>query len=57
MALTESVLTTFARLSTRRQVDAIKRAGIETEAADVVLGHLAGNHPDRYRALLVALGE
>lgn len=57
MALTESVLTTFARMSTRRQADAIRRAGVDTEVTDVVLGHLAGNYPDRYRALLVALGE
>lgn len=55
MALNHSHLAAFARMDTRKQVAALKRCGIETGAADAVLGFLAGNHPDRYRALTVAL--
>ena len=53
--LTPDVLRTFATLDTSRQVTILHRVGLETDAADKVLGHLAGNHPDRYDALRVAL--
>lgn len=55
MALNKDHLSAFARLDTRKQVAALKRCGIDTEAADAVLGHLAGNHPERYGALRTAL--
>lgn len=55
MALKAEHLAAFARLDTRKQVAALKRCGIDTAAADDVLGHLAGMHPDRYSALKTAL--
>lgn len=57
MALSPDHLAAFARLDTSKQVAALKRCGIETEAADMVLGHLAGNHPARYEALNIALAR
>lgn len=55
MALNQEHLAAFARMDTRKQLSALRRCGVETGAADVVLGYLAGNHPDRYSALKVAL--
>lgn len=42
-------------LDTNRQVAALKRCGLETEATDKVMGHLAGLYPDRFQALSTAL--
>lgn len=53
--ITADVLTSFARLDTSKQVTVLKRVGIDTEAADKVLGHLAGMYPERYDILLAHL--
>ena len=55
MALNPSHMAAFARMDTRKQVSALRRCGIDTKAADDVLGYLAGMHPDRYSALRNAL--
>lgn len=55
--LDSNVLATFAQKDTSRQVEILKRTGLDTEAADKVLGYLAGNHVDRYRALMDAIAR
>lgn len=55
MALTADVLKVFANSDTSRQVQILKRVGLETDAADKVLGYLAGNDVERYRALMQAI--
>ncbi len=55
MALTVDVLKVFANSDTARQVQILRRVGLETDAADKVLGYLAGNHTERYRALMQAI--
>lgn len=57
MALTVDVLKVFAASDTRRQVQILQRVGIETDAADKVLGYLAGNDTERYRALMQAIAD
>lgn len=57
MALTPDVLKVFAAADTGRQVQILKRVGLETDAADKVLGYLAGNDSDRYRALMQAIAN
>ena len=57
MALTSSVLETFALKDTSRQIEILKRTGLDTDAADKVLGYLAGNHAERYRALMQAIAR
>lgn len=55
MAIPVAALHAFARMDTRKQVLTLKRVGIDTEASYIVLGHLAGNHPDRFSVLMSAL--
>jgi hypothetical protein len=53
--LTPDVMKVFASLDTGKQVAALRRTGLETKATDDVMGYLAGNHPERYSALVDAL--
>lgn len=57
MALTVDVLKVFAASDTTRQVQILKRVGIDTDAADKVLGYLAGHHVEQYRALMQAIAD
>lgn len=41
----------FAKLDTLQQLDAIRRAGVDTAASDAVLGYLAGNYPLKYAVI------
>lgn len=54
--LTANVLETFGTLDTSRQVAILRdHQLIDTPPGDAVMGHLAGNSPERYRALVTAL--
>jgi len=55
VSIPQAALHAFAQMDTRKQVLTLKRVGIETEAADLALGHLAGNHPQRFSVLMSAL--
>lgn len=57
MALTIDVLKTFASKDTGKQLEILRRVGLETDAADKVLGYLAGNEVERYRALMQAIAR
>lgn len=53
--LARSVLVRLLDMSTDDHVRILKAAGLDTEAADVALGFLAGNAPDAYRAVVARL--
>ncbi len=56
--LQSDTLAVFARLDTSRQVSILTQSQtLDTPEGDAVLGHLAGNHPDEYRALVIALAR
>jgi hypothetical protein len=54
--LSADTLAAFAALDTARQVAVlVNHQVLDTPAGDAVMGHLAGNHPARFTALLDAL--
>lgn len=54
--LTRPILETFATQDTAVVVDTLRRTQVlDTETGDAVLGYLAGNHPERYAAVLAML--
>lgn len=56
--LTPKVVDAFALEDTQRQVSILHGTQLlDTPAGDEILGHLAGSHPERYRALIVALAR
>ena len=56
--LTPKVADVFAREDTERQVSILKGSQLlDTEVGDALMGHLAGSHPERYSALIVALAR
>lgn len=55
--LTMDILSRFSLADTHRQASILKDVGVETECADVLLGHLRGNHPERWSALLARMPE
>ena len=56
--LQSDTLAVFASLNTSRQVNILTQSQtLDTPEGDAVLGHLAGNHPDEYRALVIALAR
>lgn len=56
--LTPDTLATFASLDTSRQASILAdHQLLDTDAGDAVMGHLAGVHPERYDALVVALAR
>lgn len=56
--LTTAILENLAQRDTAEVVDILRsRQLVDTDAGDAVLGYLAGNHPDRYRAVIVALAR
>lgn len=58
MALNSDVLNVVAGLDTERVVKLLtSRQLLDTDAGNAVLGHLAGVHPERYQAVMTALGR
>jgi hypothetical protein len=54
--MVDSAVSQFTQLDTRDQRKVLRRVGEDTETADRLLGALAGNYPDRYRALCILMG-
>lgn len=58
MALNRNVLDVVAGMDTGRIVGLLtSRQLLDTEAGDAILGHMAGNHPGEYEAVMAALGR
>ena len=56
--MSPEALHSFAAMDTGKQVTILyQSSALETEAGDTLLGHLAGNYPERYSALMDALGR